>query len=108
MWVTRITSPVTLVLGLLGGLTGRFRGVTGGPPVSVYPATRPVFGILGRVTGATRRSWVWRIMFSVPPGPHLLGFRQAVERVVFPPPGGVGVGDRKSTRLNSSHANISY
>ena len=32
MWVTPITSPVRLVLGLLGGLTRRFRPVTGGPP----------------------------------------------------------------------------
>jgi hypothetical protein len=60
-------------------------------PVSVYPATRPVSGILRRVIGATRRSWVWRINFSVPPRPYLLGPRQAVERVIFPLPGGVGI-----------------
>ena len=48
MWITLITSPVTLVLGLLGELTRRFRVVTGGPPVTVYPATRAIWGILGR------------------------------------------------------------
>src|SRR5918995_2713150 len=74
MWVTRITSPVRLVLGLLGRLIRRFRAVTGGPPVTVYPATRAIWGILGRVTGPTRRFWVWRIVFSVPPRPHLSSF----------------------------------
>src|SRR5215203_3591659 len=91
MWVTPITSPVTLVLGLLSGLTWCFRAVTGGPPVTVYPATRAIWGILGRVTGPTRRSWVWRIVFSVPPRPYLLGFRQAVEHTVLSPPGGISV-----------------
>src|SRR5919112_894827 len=91
MWVTPITSPVRLVLGLLGGLTGRFHRVIRPTPVTVYPATRPVFGILGRVIGATRRSWVWRIVFSVPPRPHLLGLGQPVEHAFLPPPGGVRV-----------------
>src|SRR5215203_911361 len=91
MWVTLITSPVSLVLGLLGGLTWRFRVVTGGPPVTVYPATRPVFEILGWVTGVNRRSWVWRIIFSVPPGPHLLWLWQPVEHAFLSPPGGVSV-----------------
>src|SRR5919112_4736210 len=91
MRVTRVTSPVSLVLGLLGGLTWRFRALTGGPPVSVYPATRPIWEILGRVTGPTRRSWVWRIMFSVPPRPYLLGFGQPVEHAFLSPPGGIGV-----------------
>src|SRR5215210_8170615 len=91
MLVTRVTSPISLVLGLLRGLTWRFRAVTGGPPVTVYPATRAIWRILGRVTGATRRSWVWSIIFSVPPRRYLLGLRQPVERVVVPPPGGVGV-----------------
>jgi hypothetical protein len=48
MWVTRVTSPVSLVLGFLGGLTWRLRALTGGPPVTVYPATRAIWGILGR------------------------------------------------------------
>src|SRR5919107_1700451 len=91
MWVTPITSPVSLVLGLLGGLIWRFRAVTGGPPVSVYPATRAIWGILGRVTGPTRRFWVWRIVFSVPPRPYLLGLGQSVEHAFLPPPGGVGI-----------------
>src|SRR5215208_1337570 len=91
MRVTPITSPVRLVLGLLGRLTRRFRAVTGGPPVTVYPATRPVFGILRWVTGPTRRSWVWRIVFSVPPRPYLLGLRQPVEHAVLSPPRGVSV-----------------
>src|SRR5919107_972948 len=91
MWVTPITSPVSLVLGLLGGLTWRFRAVTGGPPVTVYPATRAIWGILGRVTGPTQRSWVWRIMFCSPPGPHLLGLGQPVEHAFLSPPGGIGV-----------------
>jgi hypothetical protein len=91
MWVTPITSPVRLVLSLLGGLTRRFRAVTGGPPVTVYPATRVIWGILGRVTGATRRSWVWRIIFSVPPRPYLPGLRQAVEHAFLSPPRGVSV-----------------
>ena len=91
MRVTLITSPVSLVLGLLGGLTQRFRAVTAGPPVSVYPATRPFFGILGWVTGVIRRSWVWRIMFCSPPGPHLLWLGQPVEHAFLSPPGGIGV-----------------
>jgi hypothetical protein len=91
MRVTPITSPVRLVLGLLGGLTWRFRAVTGGPPVTVYPATRLVCGILGRLTGAIRRSWVWRIIFSVPPRPYLLGHRQPVKHAFLSPPRGVGV-----------------
>src|SRR5688572_24433463 len=91
MQVTPITSPVSLVLGLLGGLTWRFRAVTGGPPVTVYPATRAIWRILGWVTGATRRSWIWRIILSVPPRPHLLGFRQPVEHAFLSPPRGVSV-----------------
>src|SRR5918994_2314974 len=91
MWVTPITSPVRLVLGLLGGLTGRFHRVIRPTPVTVYPATRGIWGSLGRVTGATRRSWVWRIVFSVPPRPYLLGFGQPVEHAFLSPPGGVSV-----------------
>src|SRR5687767_4234273 len=91
MRVARITSPVTMVLGLLGELTRRFRAVTGGPPVTVYPATRAVWGILGWVIGATRRTWVWRIVFSVPPRPYLLWLRQPVEHAVLSPPRGVSV-----------------
>src|SRR5918994_3951384 len=91
MWVTPITSPVRLVLSLLGGLTRRFRAVTGGPPVTVYPATRVIWGILRRVIGATRRTWVWRIIFSVPPRPYLLGLRQAVEHAFLSPQPGVGI-----------------
>src|SRR3712207_6862069 len=30
------------------------------------------------------------------------------QRAATPPPAALGTGDRKSTRLNSSHANISY
>src|ERR671921_1230730 len=99
MWVTPITSPVRLVLGLLGGLTRRFRAVTGGPPVTVYPATRAIWGILGRVMGPTRRSWVWRIVFSVPPRPYLLGLRQAVEHAFLPPPRGVSVLDESELAI---------
>src|ERR687897_3557592 len=91
MWVTPITSPVRLVLGLLGGLTGRFHRVIRPTPVTVYPATRGIWRILGRVTGATRRSWVWRIMFCSPPGPHLLWFGQPVEHAFLSPPGGIGI-----------------
>src|ERR687897_1560437 len=91
MWVTRITSPVRLVLGLRGRLIRRFRAVTGGPPVTVYPATRAIWGILGRVTGVIRRSWVWRIMLCSPPRPYLLGLGQPVEHAFLSPQPGVGV-----------------
>src|SRR5918995_7084692 len=91
MWVTPITSPVRLVLSLLGGLTRRFRAVTGGPPVTVYPAIRVIWGILGWVTGVIRRSWVWRIMLCSPPRPYLLWLRQPVEHAVLSPPRGVSV-----------------
>src|SRR5215204_2023398 len=91
MWVTPITFPVSLVLGLLGGLTRRFHGVIRPTAVTVHPAIRPVFGILGWVTGVIRRFRVWRIIFSVPPRPYLLGLGQSVEHAVLSPPGGVGV-----------------
>src|SRR5919112_5403513 len=91
MRVTLITSPIRLVLGLLGGLTGRFHRVIRPTPVTVYPATRGIWRSLGRVTGATRRSWVWRIVFSIPPRPHLLWFGQPVEHAFLSPPGGICV-----------------
>src|SRR3712207_7943797 len=44
----------------------------------------------------------------VPGGPRLVGGRQEAEDVVGPGDRELVLVDRKSTRLNSSHANISY
>src|SRR3712207_8936028 len=74
------------------------------PRSTLFPYTDalPISLTLDGTNSYVVEGWV------VDPGPALDEHLDALERAAAPAGGIAGIVDRKSTRLNSSHANISY
>src|SRR3712207_9218177 len=73
----------------------------------LHPARRDALA-LGRIRGADTGLPAWRPLRHADTGSHGPGQRQALGGRDNAAPLRGGPPDRKSTRLNSSHANISY
>src|ERR1035437_10586851 len=116
LWTHQLTAPLTIAVGVLAcfwgyrigkvilGIMGFAGGFVGGwtAAASLAPGhdvIALVSALLGGVIGGVLCVWLYFL------GVFLLGASAGVvvAGAVF-----AGMGDRKSTRLNSSHANISY